>query len=253
MKKRGKRGIGQQVDLEEDVIEGNELMVWGKNDYGQLGIGEEITDIEFPKVRMEVTAKPKLCLFQIKLKSVACGDEHTLLLTGKIGWLTLESGHVYGMGSNRFGQLGIGSKDYKIRSTPSLIESLCQDDIDQIICGGLFSYCISKSRRVYSWGNGEDGQLGLGVFKDFSSPQSLDLPNDEVGKLKITKIDCGPNHTVMLTDNFTVYCCGDNSFGQLGISGKCRTSSPMICGFSKDRIIDIACGTKHTLFLTGNY
>ena len=35
---------------EEPTNEGSEIMVWGSNKFGQLGIGEKIAGIDFPKV-----------------------------------------------------------------------------------------------------------------------------------------------------------------------------------------------------------
>eukprot|EP00486_Rosalina_sp_Unknown_P014397 CAMPEP_0201596100 /NCGR_PEP_ID=MMETSP0190_2-20130828/192890_1 /ASSEMBLY_ACC=CAM_ASM_000263 /TAXON_ID=37353 /ORGANISM="Rosalina sp." /LENGTH=184 /DNA_ID=CAMNT_0048056325 /DNA_START=1194 /DNA_END=1745 /DNA_ORIENTATION=- len=39
----------------------------------------------------------------------------------------------------------------------------------------------------------------------------------DIGNNKIIKIATGSEHTLFLEDNGTVWCCGDNAFGQLGI------------------------------------
>lgn len=45
---------------------------------------------------------PILVPFQLKVKQVACGVFYTLILT--------EDGDVYGMGNNKYAQLGLGHK-----------------------------------------------------------------------------------------------------------------------------------------------
>lgn len=155
------------------------------------------------------------------------------------------------MGSNIKGQLGLGRRDYKLRSSPSLIESISNMEISQICTGSYQSYAICQNKDVYAWGNGEYGQLGLGDYSNTYVPTRIILSSKYLSQLEIVKIDSGPRHTMMLTKQRTVYCCGDNSYGQLGIPSKSRSNHPTLCRYLKEDIIDIACGTKHTLFLTG--
>jgi alpha-tubulin suppressor-like RCC1 family protein len=44
---------------------------------------------------------PKSCSFNVLIKDISCGANHSAMLT--------TSGHLYMMGSNKFGQLGIGT------------------------------------------------------------------------------------------------------------------------------------------------
>jgi alpha-tubulin suppressor-like RCC1 family protein len=43
---------------------------------------------------------PKSCSFNVLIKQIACGANHSAMLTN--------SGHLYVMGSNSHGQLGVG-------------------------------------------------------------------------------------------------------------------------------------------------
>jgi alpha-tubulin suppressor-like RCC1 family protein len=67
-------------------------MSFGRNQYGQLGL-DNTTTIEKPTV---IPA-----LEQFNVIGVACGRNHTLLLT--------DTGTVYACGDNRSGQCGIGN------------------------------------------------------------------------------------------------------------------------------------------------
>ncbi len=68
---------------------------------------------------------PKSCTFQTQIREVACGEDHSCLVT--------EAGHVYAMGSNHFGKLGIKSShnsnlqkhsNIEYCNTPKLVEAI---------------------------------------------------------------------------------------------------------------------------------
>ena len=50
---------------------------------------------------------------------------------------------------------------------------------------------------VYSWGRGEDGQLGLGDTNDQYKPVLVDALKDK----DVVQVACGSGHTVVLTDD----------------------------------------------------
>ena len=60
--------------------------------YGQLGVGNQRC----------IHSLPKVCSFNILVKQVSCGDEHTVFVSG-------DGGFVYAMGNNQDGKLGIGN------------------------------------------------------------------------------------------------------------------------------------------------
>lgn len=155
------------------------------------------------------------------------------------------------MGSNNKGQLGLGRRDYKLRSSPSLIENLCPKEVIEISTGSYHSFAITADRDVFSWGSGEFGQLGLGDYLDTFTPTKVIFSSKYTDHVEIFKIDSGPKHTMMLSKRNTVFCCGDNKHGQLGVPSKSRVNKPILCRYIQDNIIDVACGAKHTLFLTG--
>jgi hypothetical protein len=59
--------------------------------YGQLGVGFEKTQHPVPKV----------CSFNILIRQVSCGEDHT-------AFIVEPSGQVYAMGNNTDGKLGVG-------------------------------------------------------------------------------------------------------------------------------------------------
>ena len=65
---------------------------------------------------------------------------------------------------------------------------------------------------VYSWGRGEDGQLGLGDTNDQHQPLLVEALQD----FKLLQIACGSGHTVVLTEDREVHTWGRGDDGRLG-------------------------------------
>jgi alpha-tubulin suppressor-like RCC1 family protein len=92
------------------------------------------------------------------VKQVSCGDSHTVILSSE--------GLVYSFGSNTGKQLGLkgGSSDVKI---PTLVEDLMwqghsQTKVTQICCANSFTFALTNTHHVFSWGTNAYGALGLG-------------------------------------------------------------------------------------------
>ena len=73
-----------------------------------------------------------------------------------------ESGHVYSMGNNMYGQLGQGDKVNKSQDLPCLVESIQEYFISQVSCGLDHTLAISENGVAFAWGQGKNGQLGNG-------------------------------------------------------------------------------------------
>lgn len=89
--------------------------------------------------------------------------------------------------------------------------NLQQDDdsniaIVDIKLGENFSVALSNKGIVYTWGQNEKGQLGLGhetLTADPTPVVSLVKP--------IQKIDCGLKHVLALTKDYQLYGWGSNA------------------------------------------
>ncbi|EGC39089.1 hypothetical protein DICPUDRAFT_148108 [Dictyostelium purpureum] len=69
--------------------------------------------------------------------------------------------------------------------------------------------------KVFSWGSGNLGQLGLGNTDDsVSSPSLVLLSNNEIRK--VNDIVGGGSHTMMVANDGDLYTFGSNDCGQLG-------------------------------------
>ncbi|KAM9754307.1 putative E3 ubiquitin-protein ligase HERC3 [Menidia menidia] len=135
-----------------------DVFCWGRNDRGQLGLGDT-ADRHTPTAFSSLNGK--------KAVSVSCGEEHTAILT--------KGGAVFTFGSGRHGQLGHGSFEDEL--CPRLVEELWGFKATMIACGRFHTLVLTDSNKVYSFGRNEQGQLGR---EDGSPavPLTVQLPQD---------------------------------------------------------------------------
>ncbi|XP_029605527.1 probable E3 ubiquitin-protein ligase HERC3 [Salmo trutta] len=153
---------------------------WGKNSAGQLGLGDTI-DRPAPA--------PVDCLNLKKTITVSCGVEHTAVLT--------KGGLVFTFGSGRYGQLGHNSLRNELR--PRLVAELWGAKVTQIACGRNHTLAfVGSFKKIYSFGRGEQGQLGNGVKMDQSVPLPVQLPQDCIDDHQIEQTFAGGNHSFAL-------------------------------------------------------
>lgn len=96
-----------------------EVFSWGSDHFGQLGLGSKYPGSSF--------SYPRYCTFNVLIKQVACGEEHSAFISNR--------GYVYTMGSNNEGRLGINDDSVKYSSTPVLVEALLTQRVIAISCG----------------------------------------------------------------------------------------------------------------------
>ena len=77
---------------------------------GQMGVNDAFSSY------CRYYTKPFAYCFDFEVVSVACGQGHTMLLT--------KNSLVYAMGSNKFGELGIGDRSVEESKIPTLVSGL---------------------------------------------------------------------------------------------------------------------------------
>ncbi len=209
-----------------------EVFAWGSDRYGQLGLGNKQTG--------RCYCIPRFCSFNVTIRSVSCGDEHSAFITGK--------GQIFTFGSNSEGRLGLGDKSVAQSSTPCLVESLCRQRATQVACGWGHTAAVLDNGDIYTWGVGENGILGVGSGETQWAPVRLSF----AGKLgvHITKASCGTRHTAMVDDKGRLFVCGSNDAGQLGTGSREKEMLPFLVSSVPEPVEGVACGTFHTLILT---
>ena len=112
----------------------NQLFVWGKNDYGQLGLGDDAKD----KV---ITDPKKLNVSEIAWTQVACGLFHTAAVSS--------NGEAFTWGWGGFGQLGHG--DRRNRSVATKVEIPGGEAVVKIACGTRHTAAVTGAGKLFTW------------------------------------------------------------------------------------------------------
>ena len=176
------------------------LYAWGRNDSGQLGLGNLLDKDEPTKVNNWTN-----------WLRMACGENHSIALRKDFT--------LWSWGDNTYGQLGQG--DSLDRDEPTQVG--LDSSWNKISAGFNHNLAINKKQRLFSWGINNYGQLGLGDTIGRSEPTQVGLDsnwnslgsksNHSIG-LKPTifqgKKICvngkHPNHQ-NLTTNDTLFAC----------------------------------------------
>lgn len=100
---------------------------------------------------------------------------------------------------------------------------------------------LPESIAIYTWGRGEDGQLGLGDTNDQQEPVLVDLPGT------VKQISCGSGHTVILDRKGQVFTWGRGDDGRLGHGDNGWKYVPrLVEALAGKQIQQVTCGSYHT-------
>lgn len=117
--------------------------------------------------------------------------------------------------SNSSGVIAAGTDGYHVVTEYEVV-SFKHINFEAVAAGKGFLVGIeNKSRQVYSWGHGNDGQLGQGVCKT-----SLSDPHPVNYKAEFATLSCGDAFTVAVDRNGNGYSWGENNDRQLGLYTK---------------------------------
>jgi hypothetical protein len=133
-------------------------------------------------------------LSDLKIIDISCGAYHSLALTS--------NGDVYAWGLNESEQIGIESGSVS-QLRPVKINFSINEKFKAISCGAYHSMALTESGRVFSWGENDDGQLGVGNFTNFNKPELIQM-ND----ILFEKICCSSSFSFFLSTDGDIYVCG---------------------------------------------
>ena len=174
----------------------------------------------------------------------------------------LPSGIIISFGNNKHNETS--HDHYEKLTLPRVIFKLKNEIIDKIYSGWEHNIVLNNKGEIFSFGHNQYYQCGLPNSEKFNN-KNIDIIPDPTNiskiysNIKATKVSCGNEHTLIISNDKNIYGFGSNEGGLLGISeNKIKTYTPTkihFYGNNKNeiydgRMIDISCGTVHNLALT---
>lgn len=154
-----------------------------------------------------------------KIKSVDCGWYHSIVLT--------DSGSLYTCGAGYSHQSG-HAYTTNIRQFKKLDPSQCnmpklKGPVKQISCGGHHSLLLTELGKVYSFGEGREGQLGTGLkyvliwlfYKcrvPSSCPTEICVVDQDGEQVLFKYIAAGGYHSLLIDEKNRIWTFGKNSY-----------------------------------------
>ncbi|WP_269539229.1 hypothetical protein [Cerasicoccus fimbriatus] len=189
-----------------------DVTAWGDNSFGQLGTGNTTN-----------LSTPASVIFpgDVAIADIAAGTDHALALS--------ESGALYAWGSIAVGQLGLGvfqdpvPEDFNdtVVETPQRVGTSTWLDIG---AGNQFSVAVRNDGKLFIWGGGALGTLGL--TSQYLSP--VEVPGSQ--GITWAQVEAGYAHVIALTANGEIYTWGINATGQLGLGDTISRTAPTRVG-----------------------
>lgn len=162
------------------------------------------------------------------MSSPALGTNHSCVLRDGAVWCT---------GDNSSGQLGTGTTARTIAFSPSLITSATA-----VSAGGQRTCAIAADTTVWCWGLLDviaDPINAPLVTSPVATPTPVQVPINQV-----TDISVGTHHICARKSDATLWCWGDNKYGQLGDGTRTPSVIPVQARVLNVTQFDI--GTVHT-------
>ncbi len=185
---------------------GGTLWTWGRNNYGQLGVGTSVTSVTSPTQVGTATNWDK----------ISSGNSHCVAIK--------TDGTLWTWGSNQSGQLGNGT------TTNSNIPIQIGSETDWlfIAAGDEFTFAIKNNHTLWAWGLNTYGQLGDNTTVSKNTPTQIGTEtNWQI-------VNAGTDHTVAIKSNGTLWAWGKNNVGQLGDNTNVNKNIPTQIGTDTD-------------------
>ncbi|KAI0500095.1 hypothetical protein KFK09_018303 [Dendrobium nobile] len=201
---------------------------------------------------------------------VACGNEHVVAAVSAGEKFSGTDLVCYAWGNNNHGQLGLGDKESRAR--PQAISTFGEDSpwaIYEISCGAFHTAILTHKKsydqeiesRCWTFGLGENGQLGHGTAMSTSLPEPVDgLPTETI----LISLDCGLFHTSVLSASGEVWSWGmekglglcpdaslagdDAGDALFPIRHRCSETPGGLFPVP----VQLACGAAHTVLVAGD-
>ena len=218
------------------MVIGGDGSVWtfGKNDHGQLGIGEVGPPVPRP-VRAEIPQG-------VRIAAVSGGSNHALAVD--------TDGGLWAWGRNQFGQALAqpGATAVSPQPVPMPNEDGRPVRFVAVSAGYEISAAIDANGGLWTWGSSTHGGLGQGrlVFQTEGRPQRVVFPEP----VSVAQVSVGQTHSLALDTTGRIWSWGLNDRGQLG-NGRAHADSVLGTVYTPE-LVDMPAGTSFSVVAAGD-
>ncbi|RLN90278.1 hypothetical protein BBJ28_00017570 [Nothophytophthora sp. Chile5] len=199
------------------ILAKTSVLAAGCNIVGQLGLGDRLDRANFEPVPFFSKRSAALSTSETSgsaawtVEAAEASPEDVAISCGLYHTVALWAGRVYSWGIGDDGRLGHGNLESCL--APTLVKTLKDTPAVAVACGGSHSGAVAANGDVYTWGNGQLGQLGLGKTRSRRVPTRVHLLQ---GK-GVTQLAFGEWHSMALCQDSTLFAWGFGEEGQLGL------------------------------------
>lgn len=160
--------------------------------------------------------------------------------------LKMEINELFGLGCNKYGQLGAGKKYHN--ETFDIPKSIIYPTfIKQVVCGVNHSAILTLEGNIYAMGSNMHGTLARPSTNLNYSYSPVLVTNLQ----EVSKICSGAYHMCAIVNN-ELYSWGKGLDGQLGTSTFTNSHVPTKIQPFSNEVEEVSCGANHTLVKTLN-
>ncbi|EJD52432.1 RCC1/BLIP-II [Auricularia subglabra TFB-10046 SS5] len=199
------------------IDEEGRMWSWGINDEGQLG--RVTNDVEDPANPGQKLDKDELEATPALIQGLDHQDFRAVRIAagGSVSVALSDEGEVRSWGSFKWdGLLGFdsGAPGPTRQFTPQVMPDLARYRFVSVACGQDHVLALTTTGLVFSWGNGEDSQLGRRIL---DRRRRNALMADRLALRHIVYIAAGHNTSFAMDKDGVVYAWGLNGYGQTGV------------------------------------
>ncbi|CAI5712013.1 unnamed protein product [Peronospora destructor] len=170
----------------------------------------------------------------VPIATVECGEFHTVALS--------KDGEIWAWGNGEYGRLGNGESD--TCEVPEPIEFFLKDNVVSIAVGRDFSFALTDTGDLYSWGGNSHNQLGIGgsLAMDVYNIESIPVLVEAFNGVSVKQIAAGYDHAAAVTEDGRLYMWG----------AKIWIEPHEMTAMNEHKVVQVACGRQYTAALTAD-
>ena len=203
------------------------LFVFGRNDEGQLGLGDN-NDRNKPTELTVATATASKPILRGQVKNIHLNLNHSFIETN--------DGKLFVFGDNISGELGLGDLNNRNKPTELTVATataskpIVRNQIKNINLGYSHSFIETNDGKLFVFGSDGYGQLGINTYGSEHTPIELTVATATASKPilrnQIKKVALGGTFSFIQTNDNKLFVFGMNTHGELGLGNTTNRSIP---------------------------